>query len=61
MSKQLTRNIVSLLVEVIQEADTVPGGVMECIFNQFENFASVSLMERDFGADNRNPIHRPSS
>jgi sister-chromatid-cohesion protein PDS5 len=42
MNKQLVRNLVSILVEVLQEADTVPAGVMECILNQFETFANVS-------------------
>lgn len=42
MNKQLIRNLVSILVEVLNEADSVPSGVMDCVLNQFESYASVS-------------------
>lgn len=46
MNKQLVRNLSSVLVEIINETDVFPSGVMECILHQFEAYASVSWTPR---------------
>lgn len=42
MNKLMVRNMASILADLLNEADTVPTGVMDCIFGQFENYGTVS-------------------
>lgn len=42
MKKLMVRNMASILADLLNEADTVPTGVMDCIFGQFENYGTVS-------------------
>lgn len=41
MSKNLIRHLSSILTEVLNETESVPSGVMESIFNQFETHGST--------------------
>lgn len=45
MNKLMVRNMASILADLLNEADTVPTGVMDCIFGQFENYGTVSYQE----------------
>lgn len=42
MSKNIIRHLVNILVAVLDEAASVPPGVMDCIIAQFENYSDVS-------------------
>lgn len=42
MNKTLMRYMRDVLVAIIEEASSLPTGVMDCIIGQFEMYASVS-------------------
>lgn len=43
MSKSVIRHLGEILVCLVDEAQVVPAGVLDCIIGQFTEFASVSL------------------
>lgn len=43
MNKTLMRYMRDILVAIIEEASSLPAGVMDCIIGQFEMYASVSI------------------
>jgi sister-chromatid-cohesion protein PDS5 len=42
MSKSVIRHLGEILVCLVDEAQVVPAGVLDCIIGQFTEFASVS-------------------
>jgi sister-chromatid-cohesion protein PDS5 len=42
MSKSVLRHLGEILVCLVDEAQVVPAGVLDCIIGQFTEFASVS-------------------
>ena len=65
MNKTLMRYMRDVLVAIIEEASSLPAGVMDCIIGQFEMYASVSISREDCDclADSmaRNPRRHLSS
>lgn len=45
MSKNLIRHMRDIMVELLEEASSVPPGVMDCIISQFENQDDVSYFQ----------------
>lgn len=43
MSKNLIRHMRDIMIELLEEASSVPSGVMDCIINQFESQSQVSF------------------
>ena len=43
MSKSVIRHLGEILVCLVDEAQVVPAGVLDCIIGQFTEFASVSI------------------
>lgn len=42
MSKNLIRHMRDIMIELLEEASSVPSGVMDCIVTQFEQKVDVS-------------------
>lgn len=61
MNKLMVRNMASILADLLNEADTVPTGVMDCIFGQFENYGTVSIRVKLKLIPRRQTGHRSSS
>ncbi|ORY30387.1 armadillo-type protein [Naematelia encephala] len=40
MSKNIIRHLVNILVALVEESSVIPSGVLDCIINQFETYAS---------------------
>ena len=60
MSKNVIRHLGEILVCLVEEATTIPAGVMDCIIGQFTEFANVRVSLVYFGiadlTETGNPI-----